>query len=71
MALYELLVNTSAAANLIREGKTRQLPGIIQTGQQAGMQNFEQSLAGDGRRGGCRPLRSVTLFEIAFEDNDG
>lgn len=45
VALYELLVNTSAAANLIREGKTWQLPGIIQTGQQAGMQNFEQSLA--------------------------
>ena len=45
VALYELLVNTSAAANLIREGKTWQLPGIIQTGQQAGMQNFDQSLA--------------------------
>jgi twitching motility protein PilT len=45
VALYELLVNTSAAAHLIREGKTWQLPGIIQTGQQAGMQNFEQSLA--------------------------
>lgn len=45
VALYELLVNTSAAANLIREGKTWQLPGIIQTGQQAGMQNFEQSMA--------------------------
>lgn len=45
VALYELLVNTPAAANLIREGKTWQLPGIIQTGQQAGMQNFDQSLA--------------------------
>lgn len=45
VALYELLVNTPAAANLIREGKTWQLPGIVQTGQQAGMQNFEQSLA--------------------------
>ncbi|HDX4050511.1 TPA: type IV pilus twitching motility protein PilT [Enterobacter soli] len=45
VALYELLVNTSAAANLIREGKTWQLPGIIQTGQQAGMQNFDQSFA--------------------------
>ncbi|WP_417314964.1 type IV pilus twitching motility protein PilT [Enterobacter sp.] len=45
VALYELLVNTSAAANLIREGKTWQLPGIIQTGQQAGMQNFAQSRA--------------------------
>lgn len=45
MALYELLVNTPAAANLIREGKTYQLPGVIQTGQQMGMQNFDQSLA--------------------------
>ncbi|HDR2550309.1 type IV pilus twitching motility protein PilT [Enterobacter ludwigii] len=45
VALYELLVNTPAAASLIREGKTWQLPGIIQTGQQAGMQNFDQSLA--------------------------
>ena len=44
VALYEMLVNTPAAANLIREGKTWQLPGIIQTGQQAGMQNFDQSL---------------------------
>ena len=45
VALYELLVNTSAAANLIREGKTWQLPGVIQMGQQAGMQNFDQSQA--------------------------
>jgi len=45
VALYELLVNTPAAANLIREGKTYQLPGVIQTGQQMGMQNFDQSLA--------------------------
>ncbi|MRS89606.1 PilT/PilU family type 4a pilus ATPase [Enterobacteriaceae bacterium RIT714] len=45
VALFELLVNTPASANLIREGKTWQLPGVIQTGQQSGMQNFEQSLA--------------------------
>lgn len=45
LALFELLVNTPAAANLIREGKTHQLPGVIQTGQLAGMQNFSQSLA--------------------------
>jgi len=45
VALYELLVNTPAAANLIRDGKTFQLPGVIQTGQQMGMQNFDQSLA--------------------------
>ena len=40
VALYELLVNTPAVANLIREGKTHQLPGVMQTGQQSGMQTF-------------------------------
>ncbi|MFK3707449.1 twitching motility protein PilT [Raoultella sp. BIGb0138] len=43
VALYELLVNIPAVANLIREGKTHQLPGVMQTGQQAGMQTFTQS----------------------------
>ncbi|MNY57801.1 Twitching mobility protein [compost metagenome] len=45
VALFEMLVNTPGSANLIREGKTWQLPGVIQTGQQVGMQNFDQSLA--------------------------
>ncbi len=43
VALFELLVNTPAVANLIRDGKTHQLPGLMQTGQQAGMQIFRQS----------------------------
>ncbi|WP_335957523.1 PilT/PilU family type 4a pilus ATPase [Klebsiella michiganensis] len=43
VALYEILVNTPAVANLIREGKTHQLPGVMQTGQQFGMQTFTQS----------------------------
>lgn len=42
VALYELLVNTTGVANLIREGKTHQLPGQLQTGQQYGMQSFAQ-----------------------------
>ncbi|KQN64606.1 type IV pilus twitching motility protein PilT [Erwinia sp. Leaf53] len=45
VALFEVLVNTPAVANLIREGKTHQLPALIQTGSQQGMQTFEQSLA--------------------------
>lgn len=45
VALYELLINTTAVASLIREGKTHQLPGVLQTGQQAGMQSFALSLA--------------------------
>ncbi len=43
VALFELLVNTPAVASLIRDGKTHQLPGVMQTGQQAGMQTFTQS----------------------------
>ena len=43
-ALFELLINNAAVANLIRDGKTHQLPGVLQTGQQFGMQSFEQSL---------------------------
>ncbi|WP_039055348.1 type IV pilus twitching motility protein PilT [Enterobacter sp. Bisph1] len=43
VALFELLINTPAVASLIREGKTHQLPGVMQTGQQAGMQTFAQS----------------------------
>ena len=43
MALFELLINTPAVGNLIREGKTHQLPHVIQTGQQVGMLTFQQS----------------------------
>ncbi|MEQ9876744.1 type IV pilus twitching motility protein PilT [Pectobacterium aroidearum] len=43
IALYEVLTATAAVGNLIREGKTHQLPGLIQTGTAAGMQTFEQS----------------------------
>ncbi|MTH48137.1 type IV pilus twitching motility protein PilT [Intestinirhabdus alba] len=44
LALYELLINTPAAGNLIREGKSHQLPHVMQTGQQAGMVTFALSL---------------------------
>ncbi|HGL5126436.1 TPA: type IV pilus twitching motility protein PilT [Citrobacter koseri] len=44
VALFELLINTPAVGNLIREGKIHQLPGVIQTSQQAGMQTCAQSL---------------------------
>lgn len=44
MAL-EILINTPASANLIREGKTAQLYSLIQTGAQYGMQTLERSLA--------------------------
>jgi twitching motility protein PilT len=41
----EILINTPAIANLIREGKTAQLYSQIQTGGQQGMQTLERALA--------------------------
>ncbi len=43
MAL-EMLVNTAAVANCIREGKTFMIPGIIQTGKAMGMRLMDDSL---------------------------
>ncbi|MFV0336971.1 MAG: type IV pilus twitching motility protein PilT [Chthoniobacterales bacterium] len=40
----EVLTNSPAVANLIREGKTYMLPGIIQTGRRQGMQLMDDSL---------------------------
>lgn len=41
----EILVNTPAVGNLIREGKTFMLPGVIQTGKKLGMKLMDDSLA--------------------------
>lgn len=40
VAALEILFNTRAVANLIREGKTFQIPSIMQTGKNDGMQTF-------------------------------
>ena len=41
----EIMINTPATANLIREGKTAQLYSQIQTGGEHGMQTLEKALA--------------------------
>jgi len=40
----EILVGTTALANMIREGKTYQIPSLIQTGRREGMQTMDQSI---------------------------
>jgi twitching motility protein PilT len=40
----ELLVNTPAVANCIREGKTFMLPGVMQTGKNVGMVTMDETL---------------------------
>ncbi len=44
VAALEIMVATIAIRNLIREGKTHQMPSSIQTGTQLGMQSLEQAL---------------------------
>ncbi len=47
----EILTNTPAVANVIREAKTYMLPGIIQTGKKQGMQLLDDALTELHKRG--------------------
>jgi twitching motility protein PilT len=47
----EILTNTPAVANVIREAKTYMLPGIIQTGKKQGMQLMDDALLSLHRNG--------------------
>jgi len=44
VAALEILVGNQAVSNLIREGKTFQIPSILQTGKKLGMQTIDQHL---------------------------
>lgn len=44
VAAHEIMVGTPAVSNLIREGKTHQIPSIIQTGKKEGMVQMDQSI---------------------------
>ncbi len=45
VAAYEILLGTPAVANLIREGKTHQIPSIMQTHKRLGMRMLNDHLA--------------------------
>lgn len=59
IAALEVLVNTHAIANLIREGKTFQVPSAMQTGSDVGMLTFESTVS-----------RLVVEGKISKEDAD-
>jgi twitching motility protein PilT len=63
VAAVEVMIATTAIRNLIREGKTYQMPNVIQTGTQYGMQTLNQAL---------RDLiqRNVITPEAAFIKSD-
>src|SRR5438477_5932850 len=55
IAALEILVCTPAVANLIREGKTVQIPSAIQTGKQFGMQTLDDAIMGVLSKGWISP----------------
>lgn len=60
----ELLVNTPAVSNCIREGKTYMLPGIMQTGKNVGMITMDDSLRALYNKG------LVDQEEVLFRSED-
>ncbi len=44
VAAVEVMIATPAVRNLIREGKTFQIPGMIQTGKKYGMQSLDEAI---------------------------
>src|SRR5437667_1700433 len=63
VAVAELLVNTPAVANLIREGKTFQIPSSMQTGQVHGMITFEGAVNDLVRRGSISRQDANTFLD--------
>jgi len=51
IAAVEVMIATPAVRNLIREAKTHQIPGVIETSQRVGMKTLDQALIDLFRRG--------------------
>ena len=51
VAAVEVMIASPAVRNLIREAKTHQIPGVIETSQRLGMKTLDQALAELFRRG--------------------
>ncbi|MBX3130257.1 MAG: type IV pilus twitching motility protein PilT [Polyangiaceae bacterium] len=55
IAAYEILITTPAVSNLIREGKTYQIPSLMQTGRALGMQTMNDHLMAHVKAGLVEP----------------
>src|SRR3989344_3580859 len=63
---YELLINTKAVGNLIREKRTHEVPTVIETGSTEGMIDLNRSLAELVARGEITP---ETAYEYSLNPN--
>ncbi len=59
VAALEILVFTTAIANLVREGKTHQIPGMIQVGKKLGNQPLDDAIMEHLRMKRISPGRSL------------
>ena len=59
VAALEILIVTPAISNLIREGKTFQIPSLMQTGKKQGMVLLNEALAEPGQGEGRRARRGA------------
>ena len=60
VAALEILVVDTAIANLVREGKTHQIPGMIQVGKKKGNQPLDDAIMEHLRMRGSRPKKLTT-----------
>ncbi|MGA1794491.1 MAG: type IV pilus twitching motility protein PilT [bacterium] len=60
LAALEILICNYAVGNLIREGKTYQLPSVMQTGKQYGMQIMDDSIMGYLQKRMISPTEAYT-----------
>jgi len=73
IAVVEMLVNTHAVANLIREGKTFQIPSAMQTGKNEGMITFDTYVQDLVRRGLVSPKEGAEFLgkKLATQTGSG
>ena len=72
-AALELLFVNSAVSNLIREGKTFQIPSVIQTGRNRGMQLMDQALLAlvEAKKVSVEEARKYAVDKNLFPAADG
>lgn len=69
VAALEILVVNSGVSNIIREGKTHQIPSMMQTGKKFGMQTLNESLFEFVEDGTVEPKEALyrAVDKIGFE----
>jgi twitching motility protein PilT len=71
VAALDIMINTFAVANLIREGKTFQIPSVMQTGVADGMMTFDMHLKKLVAEGRVRKEDSDNFLQVKPKNGEG